>query len=273
MLPSEIEAQLRDENSGLREKIMRDIGSSTVALVRAVRSGEPGGATLGGTGSLVAIEDSHYILTAAHVWQKFVAKGIEGVGLTLRENEEHQFVLERKMIAASPVPNVGIWGKEWGSDLTLLRIPPEYRGDIERSKVFRNLTMKPLEPPAEPLQLCVLMGAPEVDVDFSEGIPDMRINAFFCHVSARHTRENFDYLDLEMDLTFPGIPENFGGVTGGGLWRALVYGLPNGKIDWQLSPPMGVAFYQSPPENNERIIRCHGPESIRIAAAAVTVKN
>jgi hypothetical protein len=86
---------------------MRDVGSSTVALVRAVRSGEPGRATLGGTGSLVAIEGSHYLLTAAHVWQKFIAKGIEGVGLTLKENEEHQFVLERKTIVASPVPSLG----------------------------------------------------------------------------------------------------------------------------------------------------------------------
>jgi hypothetical protein len=97
----------------------------------------------------------------------------------------------------------------------------------------------------------------------------MRINAFFCHVSARHTRENFDYLDLEMDLTFPGVPQNFGGVSGGGLWRVKVFGLSNGKIDWQLSPPVGVAFYQFKPEDKTTIIRCHGPESIRIAVAGV----
>ncbi len=79
----------------------------------------------------------------------------------------------------------------------------------------------------------------------------------------RHTRGDFDYIDFDVDVSFPGIPRNFGGVSGGGLWKVLIYRSASpGEIDW-LRVLEGVAFHQSDLANGHRIIRCHGEQSIR----------
>lgn len=66
----EFEATLRDELSGLRARIVRDNGNFTLALfgVFALEDGDR--PQLGGTGMLVAVGDSHYILTAARKWDE-----------------------------------------------------------------------------------------------------------------------------------------------------------------------------------------------------------
>jgi hypothetical protein len=71
-----------------------------------------------------------------------------------------------------------------------------------------------------------------------------------------------------MDVSFPGIPGRFGGVSGGGFWSVIIFGLPDGKVDWYLTL-VGVAFYQFDMENNNRVIRCHGQESSRTAILSV----
>ncbi len=78
----------------------------------------------------------------------------------------------------------------------------------------------------------------------------------------RQDRDGLDYLDFEMDLRFRGLPRNFGGVSGGGLWRVLLYCSPEtDEIDWKMSLH-GVAYYQLPIVDKHRDIRCHGPVSI-----------
>jgi len=58
------------------------------------------------------------------------------------------------------------------------------------------------------------------------------------------------------------MPKDFGGFSGGGLWRVLVYCSPKtGKVDWA-SRLWGVVFWQFPIANDHRIIRAHGPKSI-----------
>jgi Family of unknown function (DUF6869) len=65
-----------------------------------------------------------------------------------------------------------------------------------------------------------------------------------------------------MDTTASDAPKSFGGVSGGGLWRILAYISPDtGKIDW-LQRLKGVAFYEFPPKNGGRVLRCHGPSSL-----------
>jgi len=65
-----------------------------------------------------------------------------------------------------------------------------------------------------------------------------------------------------MDTTAADAPKSFGGVSGGGLWRILAYISPTtGKIDW-LQRLKGVAFYEFPPKDGGRVLRCHGPSSL-----------
>jgi hypothetical protein len=76
-------------------------------------------------------------------------------------------------------------------------------------------------------------------------------------------RESFDYLDYPMDLSFPGVPRRFNGVSGGGVRRVMVfYSRETDEIDWKMSLH-GVAFYQLEIANEQRPVRCHGPQSVR----------
>jgi hypothetical protein len=69
-----------------------------------------------------------------------------------------------------------------------------------------------------------------------------------------------------MDVALPGIPQNFGGVSGGGLWELFVYwSAATGEIAWAKDIE-GVAFHQSDLANRHRVIRCHGPQSTGTAA-------
>jgi hypothetical protein len=264
----EVEARLRDETSGLREAIVRSIGAFTVALFGVFGSGESERLELGGTGTLVTVGNSSYVLTAAHVWEWFVNNGAKGIGLTLKENEDHRFVLNAETIVASGPAKVGDWN-EWGPDLTFLRIPPEFVGRIMVYKAFQNLTMNKSGPPnVDLLEMWVLMGAPAVQAVFTQRHADLAINGFFSDVSKRQRRGDFDYVDLDMDVSFPGVPGTFGGVSGGGFWSVIAFGLPDGKVDWYLTL-VGVAFYQFDLENNKRVVRCHGQESIRTSILSV----
>jgi hypothetical protein len=120
------------------------------------------------------------------------------------------------------------------------------------------------------LETRVLMGTPEALGKFTQTHADLQIHGLFTDADApRQTRGDFDYLDF-VDVSFPGLPEDFGGVSGGEVWKALTYGSASrGEIDC-LKALEGVAFHQSALANGHRIIRCHGQQSIRAAMSYVT---
>jgi len=70
----EIESELRADPSELRERIVLDVGSFTVALLSVTGSGPAEKLQFAGTGTLVTDKVSHYILTAKHVWTRFSTK-------------------------------------------------------------------------------------------------------------------------------------------------------------------------------------------------------
>jgi hypothetical protein len=145
--PIEIQRRLFDLSSGLAEKIGRDIGSHSSALLSVTGSGPKEILHRRGSGSLVSIGDFEYILTANHVWKSF--EKAAGLGL-----------------------------------------------------------------------------------------------------------------DLELPITFPGIPREFTGVSGGGFWDVLIYGTDSGEINWSLRL-MGLACWQLDIINGMRGVRCLGAKSIR----------
>jgi len=260
----EIMASLAEESSGLRDRIVRDIGSFTVALfaVSGARDGDH--LSLAGTGTLlVAIADSHFILTAAHVWEE-VLRPAPMVGITLKENVDHRSLMKTSEIVAFGLQKPDTWG-EWGPDLAFLRVPHERVGSISVYRVFYSLT-KPRQsvPDVEHVETLVLMGTPAALGAFTQTHADLEIHGLFMQVDALpRIHGNLDYLDFDVDVSFPGVPEEFGGVSGGGLWRIQIYRSPStGEIDW-VKPLEGVAFHQSDLSNGHRMIRCHGPHSIR----------
>jgi len=44
----------------------------------------------------------------------------------------------------------------------------------------------------------------------------------------------YHYLEYRMPIADPGFPRNFGGVSGGGVWRVSLYWFADGVIDGQI---------------------------------------
>jgi len=109
----------------------------------------------------------------------------------------------------------------------------------------------------------ILMGTPHVAGDFTNTHASVEIMGFPGPIVQQHTKNGFDYLDVKASLGSKGLPNEFGGVSGGGLWTAMFY--ENGEsnqIDVEVRLE-GVAFYQLEDAQDGRITRCHGPESIK----------
>lgn len=92
--PKEIETVLL-RSSELRQQIVRDIGSFTVALFALTKTEKGDHVKLAGTGTLVVHGGFHYILTAAHVWHE-VLKHATRLGINLAEDIGHRFYIDVK---------------------------------------------------------------------------------------------------------------------------------------------------------------------------------
>src|SRR2546427_11451879 len=123
---SQLEAHLRDESSVLHGRIVRSLGNYTVALLGISGPKEDERLRLAGTGTLVTIAGLYYILTAAHVWDRILNLA-RAVGITLRENVDHCYPIQRKLIVPFALPRP-VESDEWGPDLAFLRIPREFVG-------------------------------------------------------------------------------------------------------------------------------------------------
>jgi hypothetical protein len=264
----EVEATLRGSEE-LQLRIVRDLGSFTVSLFALSSSEDGDHLQLAGTGTLLTAGGSHYILTAAHVWHE-VLKSADKVGITLEENIDHTFFMEVKAIVPSGPPVPSAWG-EWGPDMILLRLPSEYLGSINARRVFYSQTVDGKDAVnGEHIEVWVLLGTPHALGNFTQTHADIEIRGFFVKTDAAvKIQGDFDYLDVEVDTSLPDVPQDFGGVSGGGLWKVLIFcSCATGKVDWVRSL-QGVAFYQFPVENERKIIRCHGPNSVITAIANV----
>lgn len=261
----EIQSELNAEPSPLREQIVRGVGGFTTALMGVAGSGPNETLHLAGTGTFVTDTKSHYILTARHVWEKKL-KGSMGVGLTFTEDLDHKYFIPIKAIEVSGPTPPDKWN-EWGPDLVYLKVPSEVVGTISAHKSFYRLGQPPMAQAAsndgiECIELHMLMGTPYEQGTFTDKHADLQITGMLQGISKRHDREGWDYLDLEMDLTQKEVPQDFGGVSGGGLWELLVFRLKDSKKTTWKELLEGVAFYQFDPINSTRIVRCHGANSI-----------
>jgi hypothetical protein len=84
------------------------------------------------------------------------------------------------------------------------------------------------------------------------------MNAIFATIRSQDTLDGLDYVDLQTDPTFAGIPQKFYGVSGGGFWSVVIYGSDGGELRW-FPTLVGMACWQ--PEKT--LIRCLGAKSIR----------
>lgn len=242
----------------LWDKIVRSLGSSTVALFGIYYINGEERLKFAGTGTLAAAGNYHGILTAAHVWE--VLERTAKVAITMADKINHRYAIEVKAIHATVLERSATEWDEHGPDLALLRIPNETVGEIQVYHVFEHLDEPPKKLGVEAFEYWMAMGTPGEFGTFTETHASVEING--SNVDPRYLSGAPDYYDFELDAHGPGIPKSYGGFSGGGLWRLLVFSPPvTGKVDWAYRLK-GVIFWQFPPVGGRRTIRCHGPETI-----------
>lgn len=252
---NEIEDSLHND-ADLRQRIVRSIGSSTVALfaISYVHGNER--LKFVGTGTLAVAGEAHGILTAAHVWK--VIKPASKVGITMTDRIDHRYAIELSTIIPSVLDGGGSVPEEQGPDLAFLRIPGELVGEIEAYHTFENLQRPIQRLGVESLESWWAIGTPGELGACTETHASMEINGG--HVHPKYLSGDLDYYEFEVDTQGAGIPNSYGGFSGGGLWRVPMY-FASGKIDWA-QRLVGVIFHQSAPQGNRRVIRCHGPRTV-----------
>ena len=219
-----------------------------------------------GSGSLVFVGDSHYILTAAHVWDALQSAPV--LGITVTDNINHKFQIPVPAIVSTTLQPDKLDWSEWGPDLSLLRIPPEQVGGVKAFQVFEHIMAPPKPLNVESLEVWVVVGAPGELGKFTPTHADLQISGRFVGPDPV-AHGQYDYFDFEMDSSAPDMPKSWGGMSGGGLWRVLVYHSPEtGKIDWA-QRLWGVVFWQFPLKGGYRIVRSHGHQSITAIAKSV----
>jgi hypothetical protein len=256
---SEIEAMLRGTGD-LRQRIVRNLGSSTVALFAVYDSHGTDLLKLAGTGTLGTVDGLYGIVTAAHVWEDVLKSAVK-LGITLTDNINHNYLMDVSAIHPTIIRDNASGWNEWGPDIAFLRIPPEFVGGIKAFQDFEDLKKPPKPLGVESLECWVAMGTPEELGSFSPNHASVQISGDFVDPRSQSSGEH-DYYDFEVNTEREGMPKSFGGFSGGGLWRVLVYHSPlTDKIDWA-QRLKGVIFWQSPLVEGKRMIRCHGPKSI-----------
>lgn len=217
-----------------------------------------------GSGTLVRVDDVPYVLTAEHVWTRGL-KGIEHVGMSVG-TDMRRVIMPKE--ALTPRLVTERTSNTFGPDLALLRLPPIIVAELGRTKSFYNLSLHRSEalrtalPPR--VGLLVVVGSPEEAASLHDNVLEVNRRAFFApHIFKNSRRGEFDYIDLRVNHQLEGIPTFFGGVSGGGVWRATPFRSKRGQFGWDGNFTFeGVAFYQTKARHGYSKIRCHGRRSI-----------
>jgi hypothetical protein len=160
-----------------------------------------------------------------------------------------------------------------GPDLSFIIIKDNnLLSDLNSRKSFCFLESQPLaifENPLEQLAWAVTGCPSTYKEETVEGNNVMlSLPNFTGHATFQGQRKDaqFDYVELSMQCDGTKFPANFEGLSGGGLWAITfkkVSDEPEPKCIAALPPVLaGIAFYQSEPHDNCRVITGHGFESI-----------
>jgi hypothetical protein len=168
--------------------------------------------------------------------------------------------------------------EEWGPDLAFIRLPPgtNFEGSLRALRNFYGLARDPDTRMQRALNenntLMAVAGAPgETSKDVSPTPTDKR-GIIECPVFLapefhyRVAEDGYDFFDIPVDReSGVRLPNNFGGVSGGALWRLVnlfEQNLPMHELKSSDYVLAGIAFWQGPGSPLPKFIRCHGPRSL-----------
>jgi len=260
-------------------EIAKKLHSYSTALIKlAPNSNNEAGMELKGSGSLVAIENVHGILTAHHVANEFTHT--DQLGLTFME-AEHRYQIPWQHIRHVEIasPENGVYGP-YGPDLSFLVIPDAYIGTIKTYRSFyllkrrddRTIIENDQEAKRDPWFVCGTIGERSTDEKPGRGFSKVKGLYGLAGMSFAekiYEKGGFDYVEVKAERRPDDTPQSYGGISGGGLWRVPLIINGKGVVSVKQYELAGVAFYQTELDNGFRFLRCHGPNSLQITHRVV----
>jgi len=258
----------KDLPSQIQQEIKEEIKPYTVGLIGLkVENGAPRVQLLG-SGTLIHNEERYGILTANHVVKR--VKKYEKIGLNLVEYA-HKYTIDVKILKLITVGASA--DNTLRPDIAVIEIPVNKVAEIKAKKSFWNLKKFRQQIISQPVQsdkgVWALAGSPDertTQVYTNKHFAETKVFCMlvgFVGVGKEWSDESFDYIEALVSYKDNGgVPSDFGGVSGGGLWQTPLRKNQEERIVAERPILSGVAYYQTDVVDEERSIYCHGRNSI-----------
>jgi len=259
----EVIVKVKDFPEKFREEMVRYFSHSMICL--GYTKPEKKQLTPCGSGTLVRRDDVYGILTAAHVvnalrTKEHVVMFLQtGLGFIVFEKGTLDF---RECAGANYA--------EDGPDIGFIGVPAARVGTINALKSFIDLDFQRSK---------LDKGAPELNggvwctTGFPYALGDQKMDGKILHTTVfgmvgfggveqyiEHGRFDYYLAGVELDID-ESIPEDFGGMSGSGLWQVTIWqqGDDIVAVDKYLS---GVAYFQTDIKDDVTFLKCHGRKSV-----------
>lgn len=275
-----IELSLSDVPDSLLSEAGRNLWHYTVGFLKLGKTKKYETADLLGTGVLVTAKGQPAILTAHHVLKVLPTSG--RLGLVLSDKEENTNIdvnginyveIDRGAVDAE------------GPDIGFIRLSRAVSSAIGAKKSFYNLDKHREK---------FLSNPPRIDTGiwdiqgFIEQLTTMDLQPnrkqtvkLFCQYGAFGCVADYEEIGMYDYCRFPIVdliegqePNNFGGVSGGGLWQFVLEQVDDKNFRIKESLLRGLVYYQEPlNEQGHFALRCHAHRSIYEHAYKEIAKN
>ena len=236
-----------------------------------------------GSGTLVCWNSHYGVLTADHV-----VTNPEGSQYRIDFESGTQFlqlIFDERIPTCRFHTNHLLWGtlgsvrpEGFGPDLAIIKLPPgEELASLKARFSFFNLTHNTSEKLSKALNvsgLTIISGIAGHEVEYSEANENdeaqpARAYRRVAYVAARNylIRDSHDYFEVLVRRTAENdAPTEYGGFSGGGVWRVFMPTAPNTLPELILA---GVPIYEQFPDSETNLVRCHGPRTIYESLPAI----
>jgi hypothetical protein len=265
--------RVADLPASIVDSVCDHISLFTVGMDRIDREKNGYHSQLIGTGTLVILNGLHCILTADHVLSDTALRGAHQLGLlTSFTGRIQRYALDLQYLGIHTIER----GPEdcKGPDIGLIVLPDTHISRLKNEKVFFNIDKRRKRFTdgfiAKEMGIwftCGTIEETETDMGPHPGFGAVKGYQALCGrsgVSKEYPEAEFDYLEMTVDYETgsPDLPHTFAGCSGGGVWQVLLRKNAQGEVmaeDYILS---GVVFYQTGKANKQRVLRCHGRQTI-----------
>ncbi len=263
------ESLISDIPKSILSRASQELWHYTIGFLRLGVTGRQQTAELLGSGVLVTAKNQPAILTAHHVLKELPKSG--RLGLVLSDKEEKTNIdvngisyveMDRGQVDAD------------GPDIGFVRLSGAVASSIGAKKSFYNLDKHKeallKNPPRDHVGFWDANGFIEqLTMVDTKTNPKQTVKAF-CQFGALggvvdyKERGKYDYCKFPIiDIRANQKPDNFGGVSGGGLWQIVLGETDGGEIKVKESLLRGLVYYQDPfDEQGRSALRCHAHKSI-----------